>query len=93
MQAQQSLFQAAFKDPNQRVAHGVSKSRPFLNLWAPSPSVQQYQAAQTQKRTMASATSFYDFKPLDSKSCFPYHHLQFIGPSISASATPHNTVS
>jgi hypothetical protein len=93
MQAQQSLFQTAFKDPNQRVAHGVSKSRPFLNLWAPSPSVQQYQAAQTQKRTMASATSFYDFKPLDSKSCFPYHHLQFIGPSISASATPHNTVS
>jgi len=67
MQAQQSLFQTAFKDPNQRVAHGVSKSRPFLNLWAPSPSVQQYQAAQAQKRTMASATSFYDFKPLDKK--------------------------
>ena len=85
MQAQQSLFQTAFKDPNQRVAHGVSKSRPFLNLWAPSPSVQQNQAAQTQKRTLASATSFYDFKPLDSKSCFHYHHLQFIGPSISTS--------
>jgi len=67
MQAQQSLFQTAFKDPNQRVAHGVSKSQPLLNLWAPSPSVQQYQATQTQKRTMASATSFYDFKPLDKK--------------------------
>lgn len=67
MQAQQSLFQTAFKDPNQRVAHGVSQSRPFLNLWAPSSSVQQYQATQTQKRTMASATSFYDFKPLDKK--------------------------
>ena len=67
MQAQQSLFQSAFQDPNQRVAHGVRKSIPFLNLWAPSPSVQQHQAAQAQKRNMASATSFYDFKPLDSK--------------------------
>jgi len=67
MQAQQSLFQSAFQDPNQRVAHGVKKSIPFLNLWAPSPSVQRYQAAQAQERSMASATSFYDFKPLDKK--------------------------
>jgi hypothetical protein len=34
--------------------------------WAPSPEVQRYQIATAQKRTMASATSFYDFKPLDS---------------------------
>jgi hypothetical protein len=72
MQAQQSLFQSAFKDPNQRTAHGLKKSIPFLNLWAPSQDVQRYQ--EQQKRylnTMASATSFYDFKPLDSKASRP----------------------
>jgi hypothetical protein len=70
MQAQQSLFQSAFKDPNQRTAHGVKKSIPFLNLWAPSADVQKYQAEQKRdlNTKMASATSFYDFKPLDSKS-------------------------
>lgn len=67
MQAQLSLFQSAFKGPNQRTAHGVKKSIPFLNLWAPSASVQKYQAAQAQDRKMSSATSFYDFKPLDSE--------------------------
>ena len=67
MQAQQSLFQSAFKDPNQRTAHGVKKSIPFLNLWAPSQDVQRYQEQQKRDlNTMASATSFYDFKPLDS---------------------------
>lgn len=66
MQASTSLIQAAFKDPNQR-ARPFKKSIPFLNIWAPSPSIQRYQIAQAQKRTMASATSFYDFKPLDKK--------------------------
>ncbi|KAE9374911.1 glutathione peroxidase [Stipitochalara longipes BDJ] len=66
MQAQQSLFQSAFKDPNQRVAHGVKKSIPFLNLWAPSADVQRQQE-QKRQFNMASATSFYDFKPLDKK--------------------------
>jgi glutathione peroxidase len=67
MQAQQSLFQSAFKDPNQRTAHGVKKSIPFLNLWAPSQDVQRYQEQQKRDlNSMASATSFYDFKPLDS---------------------------
>jgi hypothetical protein len=37
MQAQLSLFQTVFKDPNQRVARGVSKNRPFLNLVCLSP--------------------------------------------------------
>lgn len=71
MQAQQSLFQSAFKDPNQRTAHGVKKSIPFLNLWAPSADVQKLQAEQKRNlntKKMASATSFYDFKPLDSSS-------------------------
>lgn len=71
MQAQQSLFQSAFKDPNQRTAHGVKKSIPFLNLWAPSADVQKLQAEQKRDlntKKMASATSFYDFKPLDSSS-------------------------
>jgi glutathione peroxidase len=77
MQAQQSLFQSAFKDPNQRTAHGVKKSIPFLNLWAPSADVQKLQAEQKRDlntKNMASATSFYDFKPLDSAS-FPYVFL------------------
>ncbi|KAH6683896.1 thioredoxin-like protein [Halenospora varia] len=65
MQASRSLFQTAFKDPGQKTARGVSKSTPFLNTWAPSPDVQRYQ--QAQRRNMASATSFYDFKPLDKR--------------------------
>jgi hypothetical protein len=70
MEVQRSLFQSAFKDPNQRTAHGVKKSIPFLNLWAPSADVQKLQAEQKRDLSskMASATSFYDFKPLDSKS-------------------------
>ncbi|EPE30180.1 Thioredoxin-like protein [Glarea lozoyensis ATCC 20868] len=68
MQASRSLFQSAFKDPTQKTARGVSKSRPFLNVWAPSPSVQQYQFHTAAKlRNMASATSFYDFKPIDKR--------------------------
>jgi len=67
MQASQSLFQTAFKDTNQRLAYGVKRPVPLLNYWTPSPSVQRHQIAQAQRRAMASATSFYDFKPLDKK--------------------------
>lgn len=70
MQAQQSLFQTVFKDPNQRTAHGVKHSRPFLNLWAPSDDVKKYQEEiKKDQDKMASATSFYNFKPLDSMFC------------------------
>jgi peroxiredoxin len=88
MQAQQSLFQSAFKDPNQRAAHGVKKSIPFLNLWAPSQDVQRYQ--EQQKRdlsTMASATSFYDFKPLDSTCGLNSNRLT---PLLWNGVTPHH---
>jgi hypothetical protein len=55
------------KTPHRKTARSVSKSRPFLNAWAPSPSVQQYQFhASAKRRNMASATTFYDFKPIDS---------------------------
>jgi len=67
MQASKSLIQSALKYPNQRVLYGIRRSNPSLNICAPSPSVQRYQTALVQKRTMASATSFYDFKPLDKK--------------------------
>lgn len=60
MQASRSLFQTGIKIGNQPAVTGITKSRPFLNTWA-TPK----QSAQTQ-RNMASATSFYDFKPLDS---------------------------
>jgi len=95
MQAQQSLFQSAFKDPNQRVAHGVKKSIPFLNLWAPSADVQRQQE-QKRQLNMASATSFYDFKPLDSTSLsssflpplpLPHHQLPRFNPPIQPQAS------
>jgi hypothetical protein len=65
MFASRSLFQSAFKDSRQPLVRGLSKSRPFLNTWAPSPSLLQQRKLFAD---MASATSFYDFKPLDSKS-------------------------
>ncbi len=52
---------------------GVSKSRPFFNAWAPPSST-------LHARAMSSATSFYDFKPLDSEHILylladvPEHH-------------------
>jgi len=67
MQISHSLFQATFRNPNQRIAHGIKRSLPFLSIYTPSSSVQRYPIALAQKRTMASATSFYDFKPLDKK--------------------------
>lgn len=80
MQLSRSLAQAAFKDPNQKLARGVKHSRPFFNVWAPTYERQSFQRRtatppphhrQQQRRlysNMASATTFYDFKPLDSKS-------------------------
>jgi hypothetical protein len=55
-----SLFQIVYKDPRQPLVRGVGKSRPFFNASAPPKST-------LQARAMSSATSFYDFKPLDSK--------------------------
>jgi len=92
MQAQQSLFQSAFKDPNQRTAHGVKKSIPFLNLWAPSADVQKLQAEQKRDlntKNMASATSFYDFKPLDSTSS-PYVFLVPVESNASSEVGWHD---
>jgi hypothetical protein len=69
MQASRSLFQTGIKLKGQPAATGIAKSRPFLNIWgdkdqistSPRPSHQQH-------RTMASATSFFDFTPKDSTS-------------------------
>jgi hypothetical protein len=61
MQPTRSLFQTVYKIPKQPLVRGVSKSRPFFNAWAPPSST-------LQARAMSSATSFYDFKPLNSKS-------------------------
>lgn len=61
MQASRSLFQTGIKIGNQTAATGIRNSRPFLNTWAASGSPRT-----PTKKTMSSATSFYDFKPFDS---------------------------
>ncbi|KAI9791528.1 MAG: hypothetical protein M1833_001512 [Piccolia ochrophora] len=78
MQASRSLFQTGIKLNKQpSPPTGIRKSIPFLNIWAPSsastspalsksepsPPFQQSRPA----ATMASATSVYDFKPIDKK--------------------------
>lgn len=83
MNASRSLFATAFKDQTQRPAFGIKKSIPFLNYWVPAQDNKNLQHTNRQaeiKRTysssttqsnrtdkMASATSLYDFKPLDKK--------------------------
>ncbi|KAI9823785.1 MAG: hypothetical protein M1832_002342 [Thelocarpon impressellum] len=64
MQGSRSLFQTGIKIGNQQGATGIRKSRPFLNAWAPAT---QQQQQQRREQTMASATTVYDFKPLDKK--------------------------
>lgn len=64
MQASRSLFQTSIQIGNRPAVTGITKSRPFLNTWA-SPT-----QATPARQNMASATSFYDFKPLDSKSSY-----------------------
>lgn len=98
IQAKQTLFQSAFNKPNPQVVHGVKKLIPFLNLWVTGPSVQRYQSTQAQSN-MASATSIYDFKPLDSKftpshqeltslSLIPSQQLRPIPPHLKQTANP-----
>jgi len=72
MNASRSLFATAFKDTaHTRPAFGIKKSIPFLNYWVPSSQSQAQTPPTTQQKryqaNMSSATSFYDFKPLDSK--------------------------
>lgn len=76
MQTSRFLSQSAFKAPVQKTAHYVSTSRPFLKSRASTPSIQQQQQylLSAQRRNMASAASFYDFKPLDSKHTSSTEH-------------------
>ncbi|KZF23552.1 thioredoxin-like protein [Xylona heveae TC161] len=79
MQASRSLFQAAIRTPISRStgAPGIKKSYPFLNVWSYSPSPTRTGITSAHTRTMASATSFYDFKPLDKKGQpFPLSKLE-----------------
>lgn len=68
MQARRSL-QPLFKYSTQRTVHHISRSRPVLHIRATNPSIQREQVPSLARRqtTMASATTFYDFKPLDSE--------------------------
>ena len=79
MQASRSLFQIGIKLKGQPVATGITRSQPFGNAWIikDQPSLSRPTSHQ-QRRTMASATTFYDFAPKDSTSprspklpCFP----------------------
>jgi hypothetical protein len=69
MQASRSLFQTGIKLKGQPVATGITRSQPFVNAWIikdqPSLSRPTYHQ---QRRTMASATTFYDFTTKDSTS-------------------------
>jgi hypothetical protein len=74
MQASRSLLQTGIKLQSRAAtaavaATGIAKYRAFLNVWGDKdqfsrPSRPSYQ----QRRTMASATTFFDFTPKDSKS-------------------------
>lgn len=74
MQASRSLLQTGIKLQSRAAtaavaATGIAKYCAFLNVWGDKdqfsrPSRPSYQ----QRRTMASATTFFDFAPKDSKS-------------------------
>jgi hypothetical protein len=70
MQGSRSLFQTGIKLQGQPGATGISKTRPFLNVWSSKDNINskkhQAAAASTSSKSMASATSIYDFSPLDS---------------------------
>lgn len=103
MNASRSLFATAFKDQRQRPAFGIKKSIPFLNYWVPAPAQQQSEVKRSYStdtdreefgRTtdkMASATSFYDFKPLDSMYNSPDLGRIIIVPSMLVSRTSLRT--
>lgn len=65
MQAQRSIFRTVYLSSSYKSARGVRTSNPLLYKTSSSIHLPQ---AQVRTYTMASATSFYDFKPLDSKS-------------------------
>lgn len=102
MNASRSLFATAFKDQRQRPAFGIKKSIPFLNYWVPAPPQQRNEVKRSYStdterefsRTtdkMASATSFYDFKPLDSMYNSPDLGCIIIVPSMLVSCTSIRT--
>jgi len=82
MQASRSLFQTGIKLQGQPAATGITKSRPFLNIWSDKD---QFSSSSRpfhqQRRTMASATSFFDFTPKDKKGT-PYPLSQHTGKVI-----------
>lgn len=67
MQGSRSLFQTAIKLQGQPAVTGISKTRPFLNVWSDKDQTRQKTPANQQTRNMASATSFYNFTPKDKK--------------------------
>lgn len=75
MQASRSLFQTAIKleNPAANQPNGITKHRPFLNLWSNTAlsSVERARKASTSSSSsdfkMAAATSFFDFTPKDKK--------------------------
>ena len=85
MQASRSLFQTGIKLKGQPVATDITRSQPFINVWIikDRPSLSR-PTSQQQRRTMASATTFYDFTPKDSTSLPPSPTL----PCFSTNPTP-----
>jgi hypothetical protein len=65
MQGSRSLFQTGIKLQGQSASTGISKTRPFLNIWSEKQGNLPTSQSQ-QKRNMASATTFFDFTPKDS---------------------------
>jgi hypothetical protein len=65
MQGSRSLFQTGIKLQGQSASTGISKTRPFLNIWSDKQDNLPNFKSQ-QKRNMASATTFFDFTPKDS---------------------------
>jgi hypothetical protein len=74
MQASRSLFYTTIKLQGQPVVTGISKSRPFLNIWSDRDQQRQPQPGfqQQQRRGMAFAATFFDFEPKDS-TLLPSH--------------------
>ena len=66
MQGSRSLFQTGIKLQGQSAPTGITKSRPFLNVWSNLGQLENTSAPQQQQHTMASATSFFKFTPKDS---------------------------
>ncbi|KAF7503580.1 hypothetical protein GJ744_003608 [Endocarpon pusillum] len=78
MQPSRSLFQTAIKLQGRPANTGISKTRPFLNVWTNQQQTENKTPIfqPQQRRTMASATTFFDFKPKDKKGQ-PYPLSQY----------------